>query len=115
LFRIAQEAVSNVLRHANASKVSIRLWLADQQIWLEVKDNGRGFDIEKTVGGAVYRKQLGLLGIQERVSLVGGKMEVESAQGSGTCVRVRVPLPAEDSISFDEVRPNSMKSPEEMI
>lgn len=114
LFRIAQEAVSNILRHANAVNVSIRLWLADEQVWLEIKDDGRGFDIEKAVGGAVYRKQLGLLGIQERVALVGGEMEVESVPGSGTCLRVRVPLAAEDSIRPNEAEPDPLDSPEGM-
>lgn len=93
LFRIAQEAISNVLRHADASKVSIRLWTAEEQIWLEIKDDGRGFDMEKTAEAAVDRKQLGLLGIEERVSLVGGAVKVESAQGSGTCLQLHIPLP----------------------
>ena len=99
LFRIAQEAISNILRHANASKVSIRLWTADEQFWLEIKDDGCGFDLEKTAEGAVDRKQLGLLGIEERVSLVGGVVRVESAKGSGTRLQLHIPLPAEDSIS----------------
>lgn len=101
LFRIAQEAISNILRHANASRVSIRLWTSDAHIWLEVRDDGRGFDIEKTTDGAVDRKQLGLLGIQERVSLVGGEVKVESIPGSGTCLLVHVPLPIADSVSSE--------------
>jgi two-component system sensor histidine kinase UhpB len=115
LFRISQEAVSNITRHAEAHKVSIRLWTEKGNIWLEIEDDGRGFDIEKTVGTAVYRKQLGLLGIQERVSLVGGEMEVQSAQGSGTCLRVRVPWPVEESSSSHEVEPGALNSPEEVI
>jgi signal transduction histidine kinase len=99
LFRIAQEAISNILRHANASKVSIRLWNAEEQVWLEIKDDGCGFDIEKTAKGAVDRKQLGLLGVEERVSLVGGAVKVESAEGSGTCLQVRIPLPPAASIN----------------
>jgi signal transduction histidine kinase len=99
LFRITQEAVSNILRHAAASKVSIRLWMEDHHACLEIKDDGRGFDTTATAGSAVHRKQLGLLGIHERVSLVGGQLEVQSGQGSGTCLRIRVPLPAEDTIS----------------
>jgi len=93
LFRITQEAISNILRHANAGSVSIRLWTAEGQIWLEIKDDGCGFDIEKTAERAVDRKQLGLLGIEERVSLVGGTVKVESAQGSGTCLQLHIPLP----------------------
>jgi two-component system sensor histidine kinase UhpB len=115
LFRICQEAVSNIIRHADAHKVSIHLWPQEASIWLEIKDDGRGFDIEQAVGGAVYRKQLGLLGIQERVSLVGGEMEVESAAGSGTCLRVRVPLPAEDLTGSSGVTSHPFELPEEMI
>jgi two-component system sensor histidine kinase UhpB len=97
LFRIAQEAISNILRHANASKVSIRLWTADGQVWLEIQDDGRGFDIEKISGEALDRKQLGLLGIQERASLVHGGVEIESSPESGTCLQVHIPLHLADS------------------
>jgi two-component system sensor histidine kinase UhpB len=104
LFRITQEAISNILRHANASKVSIRLWKADEQIWLEIKDDGRGFDIQKTVGEAIDRKQLGLLGIQERATLVHGGVKIESSKESGTCLQVYIPLPVEDHNSgYDEL------------
>lgn len=112
LFRIAQEAISNILHHANANKVSIRLWKEDEQIWLEIKDDGNGFDIEKTAGGAVDRKQLGLLGIQERASLVHGGVRVESSAESGTCLQVHIPLPGKDSSSFEH---NALDLPEEMI
>jgi two-component system sensor histidine kinase UhpB len=96
LFRISQEAISNILRHAEASRVEIRLWRESRDVFLEIRDDGRGFDIEETAGNALGRKQLGLLGIQERVSLVGGELEVRSSAGSGTSLRVRVPVPVED-------------------
>lgn len=115
LFRIGQEAVSNIVRHAKAHKVSIGLWAEKANVWLEIRDDGRGFDIERTVKGAVNRKHLGLLGIQERVSLVGGEMEIDSAQGSGTCLRVRVPLPHRDSIGSSEAGFSSMNSPKELL
>jgi two-component system sensor histidine kinase UhpB len=113
LFRVSQEAVSNIIRHAGAHQVSIQLWSENRNIWLEIKDDGHGFDLEKTVGGAVYRKQLGLLGIQERVSLVGGEMEVTSVQGAGTCLRVRVPLPVEGLINVDTREPDLLNLPQE--
>jgi signal transduction histidine kinase len=109
LFRIAQETISNTLRHANASKVSIRLWIADELVWLEIKDDGRGFDIEKTVGKVIDRKQLGLLGIQERASLVHGEVNIESSRDSGTCVQVYIPLPMENVNSSE---PNVFPTPE---
>lgn len=98
LFRIAQEVISNILRHANAARVSIRLWIADEHIWLEIKDDGHGFDIEKTVGEAIDRKQLGLLGIQERASLVHGEVKIESSTEAGTCLQVYIPLPMEEMV-----------------
>lgn len=97
LFRIAQEAISNILRHANASKVSIRLWKDDVYVWLEIQDDGQGFDIEKTSGEAVDRKQLGLLGIQERASLVHGGVKIESSPETGTFLQVYIPSPLDDT------------------
>lgn len=73
-FRITQEAVSNILRHADASDVNIWLGRENEMVILEIKDNGRGFDVKEISGHAIFRKQLGLLGIQERVSLVGGDL-----------------------------------------
>lgn len=109
LFRIAQETISNILRHANASKVSIRLWIADEHIWLEIKDDGCGFDTEKAVDEAIDRKHLGLLGIQERASLVHGEVKIESSQSHGTCVQVYIPLPREDA---NDAEPDAAKIPE---
>lgn len=113
LFRISQEAVSNILRHAGASKVIINLRQENGYMALEIKDNGRGFDVEKTKEGAVTRKQLGLLGMQERVSLVNGTVNIESTPGEGTTLRVYVPLSIEDEIGMDNSMP--MKLQEGMI
>jgi signal transduction histidine kinase len=92
LFRIAQEAISNIVRHANASLVSIRLWVADASIWLEVKDNGCGFDLENISASNPGRKPLGLLGIRERASLVHGDVKINSSE-LGTCLQVHLPVP----------------------
>lgn len=96
LFRIAQEAISNIIHHADASLVSIRLWTADQHIWLEIKDNGCGFDIESIYSAATVRKPLGLLGIRERASLVHGEVKINSSKDSGTCLQVYIPIPMHD-------------------
>ena len=113
LFRILQEAVSNILRHANAGKVTINLRPEDGCVVLEVKDDGRGFDVKKTTGEAVTRKQLGLLGMQERVSLVNGTVKIESTPGEGTMLRIYVPLRIEDGVGMDSAAP--IKLQEEMI
>jgi len=102
LFRVAQETVNNILRHAEARNVSIRLWPEEGIVYLEVQDDGQGFDVERISGEAVSKKQLGLLGVKERVSLVGGRVKVESVLGSGSRVRVSIPLSGEEWTEYDE-------------
>jgi signal transduction histidine kinase len=88
-FRIFQEALTNVIRHAKATKVSVKLAESDGQLVLEVKDNGRGIS-EAEINNT---KSIGLLGIRERVSLLGGELRVIGRPGKGTTVRVRIPRP----------------------
>jgi two-component system sensor histidine kinase UhpB len=92
LFRVTQEAVSNILRHAHAGSVTIGLENKENQINLWVEDDGKGFDVDEVVGDAVRMKRLGLLGIKERASLVGGEVLISSVPDSGTRLRVSVPL-----------------------
>jgi two-component system sensor histidine kinase UhpB len=92
LFRIAQEAVNNILKHAHAGSATIRLEKKEKQIDLYVEDDGKGFDVDETVGEAVRKKRLGLIGIKERASLVGGEVLISSAPNSGTRLYVSVPL-----------------------
>ena len=92
LFRIAQEAINNIAHHAEAGLVVIRLGRENGHIYLRVEDNGRGFEVAKIRGQALRLRRFGLLGIQERVELVGGEVRLDSAPGRGTCLHVRVPL-----------------------
>ncbi len=93
LFRIGQEALSNVLRHAGAHQVWLGLDFSAGSVTLCVRDNGQGFDVE---GVFAHRddsgRGLGLLGMRERVELLGGAFAVESRPGEGTTVRADVPL-----------------------
>jgi signal transduction histidine kinase len=89
LFRIAQEALTNVVRHAGASSVRIRVRYGDEQIDLFVSDDGRGFDLRPL--GSRERTAWGLLGIEERATLLGGTAAVRSQPGEGTEVHVSVP------------------------
>jgi signal transduction histidine kinase len=89
LYRILQEALTNVTRHAQATHVDIRLRSVGGELDLEIQDNGRGFIPEPFAG----TKALGLLGMRERAALLGGSVEVSSEPGKGTTVRVRVPAP----------------------
>ena len=92
LFRVVQEAITNVIRHAEASRVAISLRLQGNSLELAVRDNGRGFDTNEVVERAAAGRHLGLLGIRERIRMLGGKVEIESTPEQGTEVRVRIPL-----------------------
>lgn len=94
LFRIIQEAVNNIVKHARASHARIRLEMKDDMITATVEDDGQGFDIEATFESRVGKKALGLLGIKERVILLGGSFDISSGPGKGTQLAVRIPLAA---------------------
>jgi PAS domain S-box-containing protein len=91
-FRTAQEALTNVTRHARAKKVSVRLHTGADGIHLAVTDDGVGFDVEAARGKSRHGGSLGLLNMQERAALVGGRLDVISAPGGGTEIRARFPL-----------------------
>jgi len=95
LFRIAQEAMSNVARHSGAKHLSIRLWRTDDQVAMTLTDDGCGFDVAAVTAAEERGRGLGLASMQERASLAGGQVTIESAPGKGTTVRVVVPLPDE--------------------
>lgn len=88
LFRICQEALTNVARHAGASRVDITLTAEDGAVMLEVTDDGRGL----TVTDRNAAESFGLMGMRERAEMFGGELDIESAAGKGTTVRLRVPL-----------------------
>jgi two-component system sensor histidine kinase UhpB len=92
LFRIVQEAVNNVVRHADAGSVTIVLGLNDGMVLLRVEDDGRGFDPGNASRDAVELQRLGLLGIRERAELLGGDVQIESAPEKGTRLKVSIPL-----------------------
>jgi len=96
LFRIVQEAVSNTARHARAENVFVMIKIERSAVHVEIEDDGDGFDLNSlfVVGSydAKDRRGLGLLGMKERVTLIGGKIEVCSSPGLGTRVDIRIPL-----------------------
>ena len=92
VFRIAQEAITNVVRHAHASKIDIQLDYSEVNIYLRVEDDGRGFNTEIMKKSPNGRTTWGLLGMSERASLVGGTCMIFSHPGKGTLVEVNVPL-----------------------
>ena len=86
LYRIAQEALHNVVKHANASNATIRIWREGDEVRLSVTDDGSGFDPD-----SVPRGHLGLIGMRQRVDLVGGELRVESKAGRGARIEASVP------------------------
>lgn len=91
-FRIAQEALTNVVRHARATLVSLRLTRKETMLEMEVKDDGMGFDPAALRRRAPRAATLGLLGMQERAHAAGGEIEIQSAISRGTTIRFTVPL-----------------------
>jgi PAS domain S-box-containing protein len=87
LFRVLQETLTNVARHADASKVKVSLQRKNGNIVLCIEDNGQGFDEQSTIN----KRTLGILGMQERTSMMGGSYEIKSVPGRGTTVIVSVP------------------------
>jgi PAS domain S-box-containing protein len=91
-FRVAQEALTNVVRHARAQRVWIELSQRDGLLELVVRDDGVGFDVRQTLERAAGAGNLGLLGMKERVEILGGALEIDSQPGQGTRIRISLPL-----------------------
>ena len=92
LFRIVQEALANVAKHSQARHVDVRLAHDERHMTITVTDDGRGFDVAPALGRAGPFESVGLLGMQERARLLGGRLEVLSHDGGGTVVRVEISL-----------------------
>ena len=93
LYRIVQEALTNVAKYANATHVSVLLEHRDGQLTAIVEDNGCGFDAEQVLRTGAAENRLGLYGMRERAELIGGTLTIESQMGCGTTVYVRIPNP----------------------
>jgi len=92
LFRIAQEALSNVRRHSQATEAEVKVEFEDKKTRITVRDNGKGFTLPGTTGDLVKGGRLGLAGMQERIQLLNGILKVESQPGKGTTVTVEAPI-----------------------
>lgn len=104
-FRTAQEALTNVVRHANASRVGVELSNGGDYLQLIVRDDGVGFDVEEALARATGGGSLGLIGMQERVQLSGGILEIESVPAHGTEIRASFLLPRRDASPLTETEP----------
>ena len=91
-FRIIQEAVNNALAHANAQQILVRVEFANYKINIIVQDDGSGFDVGDAGSRAKYVQHFGLLSMEERVSLLGGTLKIDSMPGEGTAITASIPL-----------------------
>lgn len=92
IFRIVQEGIANIAKHARAENAAVRLEFGETSVMVEIEDDGRGFDPAAMEGPDRTGGGFGLLGMRERASLIGGSVELQSRPDLGTTVRVRVPL-----------------------
>ena len=91
-FRIVQESITNILRHAKATKIHVTLRQEEHSLDLCIKDDGIGMSAREMPDTAAVRSTLGLLGMQERAQALGGRITIQSLPGQGTEVRVWIPL-----------------------
>jgi signal transduction histidine kinase len=92
LYRVTQEALANVRKHAQATRVNVILRFQPDDLRLEIRDNGKGFDIVKVLKGANSVERLGLSGMKDRAETLGGSLIIDSAPGAGTCVTLTLAL-----------------------
>jgi signal transduction histidine kinase len=97
LYRVIQEALNNVAKHSGARHVSLVLRRATDHVQTIIEDDGRGFDPASAPSAASGHGRLGLLGIQERLGIIGGSLDVESAPTRGVTLIVRIPIPKADA------------------
>ena len=90
LFRVTQEALTNTIKHSEATHADVELVYQDEFVSIEISDNGRGFDISRVMSDNVHQSW-GLMGMQERASLLGGQVRVDSRRGAGTVVIITIP------------------------
>jgi signal transduction histidine kinase len=100
-YRLVQEALTNVIKHADARHTQVKLTENEQTVDISVRDDGRGFSTTDTTDG------YGLLGMRERVSLAGGELEIESAPGAGCTIRASLP-----AVRADQTEPAAPTEPD---
>jgi signal transduction histidine kinase len=92
LFRIVQEALRNIAKHAKATRAEVEIKFDESKISVTISDNGKGFEPPENLGALTPTGKLGLAGMQERVQLLGGTLNLESRPGKGTEISVEAPV-----------------------
>jgi signal transduction histidine kinase len=100
MYRIVQEALTNVIKHADASDVAIRLEHDSQTFRCVIRDNGSGFDVPAVLARRGPERGLGLMGIRERIAALGGTLRIQSGIGDGTELDVAIPVEALDGSRY---------------
>ena len=106
VFRIIQESLNNIIKHAQATQANIYLQFEEKNVRINVRDNGIGFDLDSREQQRTSRPRLGLAGMQERAALLGGTVSVQSRPGYGTEVEALIPYHRTRPVfhSFEEVQ-----------
>jgi signal transduction histidine kinase len=89
VYRIVQEALTNIARHAGVRAAAVRLWTGPTTLSVQIEDRGSGFDVDEVLGRPTTG---GLTGIRERLRLVGGQLVIDTSHGTGTCLTALLPL-----------------------
>ncbi len=105
LYRMIQELLMNVVRHARAKSVTLALRPVEGWVRLTVQDDGQGFEVDS----ALRKGRHGLRGIQERAELLGGTVEIQSTLGTGTCVTVAIPIDSAQPNHTSATRPRQVR------
>ncbi len=92
VYRVVQEALSNIRKHADATRVTLNMEFNKDELLVEVRDNGQGFNLSQTLDSAITVGRLGLLGMKQRVEMLGGDMNIKTSEGKGTTVTFTFPV-----------------------
>jgi signal transduction histidine kinase len=103
LFRVAQEALRNALKHSQAKNITLRLWLSADEVFLSVEDDGEGFQVPDRLYELTHTNHFGVVGIAERVKWVNGQLDVSSQPNAGTKIKVEIPLARTEIKEMEEM------------
>jgi len=92
VYRAVQEALTNIRKHASATRVNLRLQFQTDKLLVEVRDNGKGFDLSQTLDSAISVGHMGLLGMKQRAEMLGGDIKIRTGEGVGTAITLRFPI-----------------------
>ncbi|MDO8715627.1 MAG: histidine kinase [Dehalococcoidales bacterium] len=97
-YRVIQEALNNIRKHAGATKVNVRLQFHKEKLLVDISDNGKGFDLSQTLDSAVEVGHVGLVGMKQRAEMLGGDIKIKTGEGGGTSIVLTLPIqqPAEE-------------------